>query len=204
MGSPKPACADSLVSDTSSGEHEVACERDLEAAACGHAVDRCDQRLRAVIAARDRGKSRARVDPVMPVCRRLCGRMQVVAGAERAVAGAGDDRQPSVGVGLEVIEDLDQLAVGMLVESVHPFRPVERHVGDVTLLLVDDVLVAHARGLNFGTATASFIRSNVTSSGIPISSRSFGQSTTWLVSRTPSSVSTTAMLYGISAANASS
>ena len=61
-----------------------------------------------------------------------------------------------------------------------------------------------AAAVNFGTATSSLIRSKTTASGMPISSRSFGQSTTWLVRRTPSSVSTTAMLYGISAANASS
>jgi hypothetical protein len=38
------------------GDHDVAREGDLEPAAGGHAVDRGDQRLRAVVAAGDRGK----------------------------------------------------------------------------------------------------------------------------------------------------
>src|SRR4029077_4290269 len=128
----------------------------------------------------------------------------VVAGAEGAITGARDDAHPRVGVGGEVVEDLDELGVGVCVERVQALRPVEGHVGDVALLLVDDVVVRHGRGRNFATATSSLMRSKVTTSGMPMARRSLAQPTTWLVRRTPSSVSTTAMLYGMSAAKASS
>ena len=58
--------------------------------------------------------------------------------------------------------------------------------------------------LNLGMATSSDTCSKVTSSGIPIRSSSFAQPTTFVVMRTPSSSSTTAMLYGTSSAKAGS
>ena len=153
------------------GDHDVAGQRDLEAAAGRHAVDGGDQRLGAVVAARDRREARARSDALLAVGRRLGRRLEVVAGAERPVAGAGDDRHPGVVVALEVVEDLDQLGVRVRVQRVHPLGPVERHVRDVAALLVDDVVVAHGAGRNFGIGDVSLTRSKTTSSAIPISQR---------------------------------
>ena len=64
--------------------------------------------------------------------------------------------------------------------------------------------VDHVDLLNLGMATSSETCSNVTSSGIPIRSSAFAQPTTFVVMRTPSSSSTTAMLYGTSSAKAGS
>lgn len=61
-----------------------------------------------------------------------------------------------------------------------------------------------AAGRNLGSATSSLACSKVTSSGIPISSSSFGQSITFDIILGPSSSSTIAMLYGTSSANAGS
>jgi hypothetical protein len=96
----------------------------------GHAVDRCDQRLGAVVGAGDGGEARARVDALLPVGRGLGRRLQIVAGAEGALAGTRDDRHPRVVVAREVVEDLDQLDVRMAVEGVHPLGPVEGHIRD--------------------------------------------------------------------------
>ena len=51
-----------------------------------------------------------------------------------------------------------------------------------------------ARGRNFGSVTSSSTFTNTTSTGMPTWSASFGQSTTFVCSRGPSSSSTTATL----------
>ena len=52
--------------------------------------------------------------------------LEVVAGAERLVAGAGDDRHPEIGVGVELVERLDQLLVRHGMAGVVDLRPVDR------------------------------------------------------------------------------
>src|SRR5262249_49716963 len=76
------------------------------------------------------------------------GDFQIVAGGEGAVAGAGEDGDPHLGVGVEIVPDLAQLRVRVGVQRVEDFGAVQGHVGDVVLLLVEDVLVGHGRILS--------------------------------------------------------
>ena len=51
--------------------------------------------------------------------------LEVVAGAERLVAGAGDDGDPQLGIGVELVERLDQLLVRHRMARVVDLRPVD-------------------------------------------------------------------------------
>ena len=52
--------------------------------------------------------------------------LEVVAGAERLVAGAGDDGDPQLGIGLELVEGLGQFLVRHGMAGVVDLRPVDR------------------------------------------------------------------------------
>ncbi len=110
-------------------DDEVAGERDLEAAAHGDAVDGGDDRLVAVEAHGQAGK--AALVPAALAARRLP--FQVVAGAERLVAGAGDDRHPLLRIGAEIVEHLVQFEMRIDMQRVVHFRARQRHDGDRTL-----------------------------------------------------------------------
>src|SRR6185312_17093991 len=69
--------------------------------------------------------------------------LQVVAGGEGALAGAGDDGHPLVLVGGEVVEDLVELEVRRRMQRVHHLRPVQRDGGDGAVLLDGDEFVGH-------------------------------------------------------------
>ncbi|MGY4426938.1 hypothetical protein ACVWY2_009387 [Bradyrhizobium sp. JR6.1] len=58
---------------------------------------------------------------------------QVVAGAERLVAGAGDDRDPLLGIGGEVVEHLVELEMRVDMQRIVNLGPRQRHDGDGTL-----------------------------------------------------------------------
>ncbi len=100
------------------GDDQVAGQRDLEAAAHGHAVDGGDDRLVAVEARGEAGK--AALVPAALAARRLP--FQVVAGAERLVAGAGDDRDPLLGVGGEIVEHLVEFEMRVDMQRVVALR----------------------------------------------------------------------------------
>ena len=51
--------------------------------------------------------------------------IQIVAGAERLVAGAGDDRDPELGVVVELVERRDQFLVRHGMAGVVDVRPVD-------------------------------------------------------------------------------
>src|SRR4030088_1805148 len=58
---------------------------------------------------------------------------QIVAGAERLVAGAGDDRDPLLGIGAEIVEHLVQFEMRIRMQRVVHFRPRQRHDRDRAL-----------------------------------------------------------------------
>ena len=121
------------------GHDDVAGKRDLEATAEGDAVHRGDQRLPQVV---------ARDEPAEPAFRHarhavLRRPLEVVAGGEGAIAGAGENRDPDVGVVGDVVPHTRQLLVGRRVQRVHDFRPVDGDDRDVVALLVADELELH-------------------------------------------------------------
>src|SRR5439155_12065416 len=67
----------------------------------------------------------------------------VGAGGERLVARAGQDDPTDRGVVAGVLEDLVQLGDGGLVKGVEHLRPIDRHIRDCSLFLVQNIL---ARG----------------------------------------------------------
>ena len=69
--------------------------------------------------------------------------LEVVAGGEGAIAGAGENRDPDVGVVGDVVPHTRQLLVGRRVQRVHDFRPVDGDDRDVVALLVADELELH-------------------------------------------------------------
>ena len=90
------------------GRHDqVGRHRDLEPAAHGHTVDGGDDRLVEVVAGGDTA------EPGLGLAAHVAARrlvLQVVAGRERTVPGPGDDRDPQIGVGGELVERIGQLA----------------------------------------------------------------------------------------------
>src|ERR671932_1924547 len=167
------------------GDDDVAGQRDLAATPHRITVYRRDDGLVALEVAGDTPERRLTVGLAVAPGRPGGCRLEIVAGRECALACTGDDGDPCVVVVLEVIEDLLQLEVRLVVQGIHDFRAIQRDVDDVPFLLVDRVLVAHAHsypaGLNFGSEISSVMSSNVTSSGMPMRSSAFGQSTTLVV-----------------------
>ncbi len=103
-------------------DDEVAGQRDLKTAAHRHAVDGGDDRLVAIEPRGEAGET-ALVPAALAACRLP---LQVVAGAERLVAGAGDDRYPLLGVGGEIVEHLVELEMRVDMQRIVHFRPRQR------------------------------------------------------------------------------
>ena len=100
------------------GDDEVAGQSDFEAAPHRHAIDGGDDRLVAIEPRGEAGEARS-----IPAALAAGGLpFQVVAGAERLVAGAGDDSHPLLGIGGEVVEDVVQLIMRVGVQCVVHFR----------------------------------------------------------------------------------
>src|SRR6266699_3713474 len=78
------------------GDPEVACDGELQAAAEAVAVDRGDRRLREIRQAAEDFLGAAGELPDLERLRDVAERRQVGAGAERPVAGPGDDDAPHV------------------------------------------------------------------------------------------------------------
>jgi hypothetical protein len=70
--------------------------------------------------------------------------LEVVAGAEGLVAGAGDDGDPEVRVGLELVERLDHLLVRHGMAGVVDLRTVDRDDHQVAVGL-DLAVLAHGK-----------------------------------------------------------
>jgi hypothetical protein len=126
-----------------SGRPSVACS-----AAEREAVHRRDDRLEEVVARREAAEARAR-DRRHAV---LGGPLEVVAGGERLLAGAGQDGDPDVVVGRERVPHAVHLLVRRRVQRVHRLRAVDGEPGDVVAALEGDELqvlhagpIAHAR-----------------------------------------------------------
>ena len=136
------------------GDDQVAGERDLETTTHRKAIHRRDHRLGEVIAVGEPGKALRRMLRALAGLRALLGViLQVVAGAERLVAGAGDDRDPQFRVGGERIEGVRQLLVGHRVQRVVHLGPVDGDGHQVTVAL-DPAVLAHclSSGSRAGTA----------------------------------------------------
>ena len=117
------------------GDDEVAGERDLEAAAHGDAVDGGDHGLVEVVAVGEAAEALGRgMRPPARLGAQLRVILEVVAGRERLVAGAGDDRDPQLGIGGELVEDVRQLLVRHRVQRVVDLGAVD---GDDQQVAVD-------------------------------------------------------------------
>jgi hypothetical protein len=106
------------------GDDQIAGERDLESATHRHAIHGGDERLRKTEARRESGEA-ALGHAAHVAAGGLV--LQIVPGRERAIARAGDDADPGVGVGLELVPDRRELTVRRRVERVHDLGPVDRH-----------------------------------------------------------------------------
>ena len=114
--------------------------RQVVAAADGVAVHARDHRLHAVLDAgvRVHGSGPGGAFPLD-----LLEPAHVAAGAEGALAGAGDDDDADLGVGAGVLDGLPHLGQGLAGEGVHHVRAVDGDPGgaaDAVVLLVDDLL----------------------------------------------------------------
>jgi len=106
------------------GHADVAAERLLEPAAVGVAVDRHDDRFGKLEHHRIR-----RVEQFFVGLLDVVG-LDVAAGAERALARAGEDRDPERRVLAELAPDLREAPVGLEVAGVEPLGTIDRDVGD--------------------------------------------------------------------------
>ena len=124
------------------GDDDVAGERGLEPAAHRPAVHRGDDRLVEIEAMGDAGEA------VRPVRAAAAGglHLQVVAGRERALAGAGDDADPQIVARGELVPHGGEFVVRIGVQRVQDLGPVQRDDADPALVLHDAVLVCHADG----------------------------------------------------------
>ena len=116
------------------GDDDVASQRNLEASPKGETVDRRNQGFVDIEAARDAGKAAARrLHPFQRILRR---ELQVIAGGKGLLPCAGDDRDPEVVVGGEVVPDVHHLVAAGRMDRVVHFRPVDRDVSHVTAFFV--------------------------------------------------------------------
>ena len=132
-------------------DDDVAGEHQLESAAERESVDRRDDRLEAVHSA---GQSAEAAGHSAPQLAHMFGavlglELQVVARAERLVAGAGHNRHPLVRVVLEGVEHLFHFPHRVGMQGVHDPRAIDRHGGDVVGGRYLDELVAHGIPLQF-------------------------------------------------------
>ena len=120
------------------GQSDRASHRQLAAAAQGEAVDGRDDRLAEVFD--DRGEALPLSRLGLGLGRGVVGHLgDVRAGCKRLVARAGQDHAAHAGIVSGLVEDLAELGDRGLVEGVEHLRPVERHVGDRSLFLVENV-----------------------------------------------------------------
>ncbi len=122
------------------GDHEVAPQRELVAAAHAPAVDHRDHRDRQ--AADGHGEALHAVVPhraVDPV-EALHG-IEIAARRERLVAGAGHHRAGDRWVLARRFQRVDQFVEGLLAERIEHTRPVDGDPGDLVLHLVEDVAI---------------------------------------------------------------
>ena len=115
---------------------QVAAQRQFETAADGITVDRGDDRL--VAAVEDVGWEVDRVAQLIVVCL-FDAVFQVRAGREGALTGAGENGDPDLVVGDEVVPGPGQLGVGWGMQGVHHLRAIHRHIGDAALFFVEDM-----------------------------------------------------------------
>ena len=121
------------------------CEREPDAD--GKPVDRGDQRLFEVRVGRRAAAAPVEQRIVGILVRRADAlglvfgeELDVATCAERLVTSAGEDADVDVRIEPDVAPAGAQLRVGVRVQRIHDLRAVDRHVGDVSLLLVAHVL----------------------------------------------------------------
>ena len=123
------------------GDGEVTEVGEVVAAADGVAVDAGDHRLHAVLDAGVRVHRRGALGS-LPL--NLLEPADVAAGAEGAVAGAGDDDDPDFRIGAGVLDGLAHLGQRLAGEGVHHVGTVDGDpsgAADAAVLLEEDVLV---------------------------------------------------------------
>src|SRR3989442_1228243 len=121
-------------------DRDVAAEDHLEAATDGVAVHRCDHGH--VQGAPDREAAESAgtfARPVLDACLACLLRAHVRADAEGALAGAGQDDDPDVTVGLDPRPDLAQLILGRGTQGVEYAGAIDRDTRNVVGELVADL-----------------------------------------------------------------
>jgi hypothetical protein len=112
---------------------EVGGQGDLEAAADGEAVQGGDDRLVEVPHLGEPGKAARHLGlafpPVVELLLAAVERLQVPAGREDPLAGAGQDRHPELGIVAQQGEGLAQPAAHRVVDGVH-LGPIQRDLQD--------------------------------------------------------------------------
>jgi hypothetical protein len=143
------------------GDDDVAAEHHLEAAAHRDAVDPRDHRHVERLAQRDAAEAaRPRRRPVLEA-RQAARVLHVGAGAEGALAGAGEHHHTHLRVGLDRGPDGLQALLGGRVHRVHHRLALQRDAGDVALQLVAYEFAVRLHGAHLG---ACFARACSTSS----------------------------------------
>jgi hypothetical protein len=123
------------------GDGEIAGQRHARAGADRVAVERRDHRLALVPDLEEELEIRAHQRFEL-VERRVGDLLHVPAGAEGALAGAGEHDRADAGIGRERVERPDDLAVGdRHAQRVQAIGPVDPDLGDRPACLDDDVLV---------------------------------------------------------------
>ena len=112
------------------GDDDVAGERGLEPAAHRDPVDRRDQRLVEIEAVREPGETG--FGPRPAPARSL--HLEIVAGRKGSLAGAGDDPDPQIRIGGELVPDRIEFPMRFAVQRVHDFRPVDRDDADAAFV----------------------------------------------------------------------
>ena len=108
-------------------DDDVAGQRGLETTAHRHAIDGSDDRLVKPLARRQARKARRHE----AACTATGLVLEVVAGRKRSRSSAGDDRDPLLGVGSEIVPHAFEFEVRRVVQRVHHVWAVQRDDGQV-------------------------------------------------------------------------
>src|SRR5579864_316224 len=127
------------------GDDDVAGERDFASAAQRKAVDRGNDRLGDVEARGDAGE--AALAHLRTFAAMLGGPFEIIAGGKRALARTGQDRDPHLAVGREVVPHLVHLQVTRRLQCVHDLGAVERDVGQMAAFFVFNEFEIHRKPL---------------------------------------------------------
>lgn len=156
-------------------QHDVAGERDTGAGAGGNAVDGRDHRKGQAAQFADQRvviliKCPAEHDPLARLGHAV---VEILTGRESA-AGSGQQERAAIGIALRLVEHRFQRAMHVLVESIQPLRPVERHHAIMRALVDEDWRLVHAVFSPFGASWSLLRRRAPVATGRHLTDRPVG------------------------------